>query len=194
MVTGTATLGGTLNVSGNTSGSVIDLMNYSSRTGTFAIANVAFGQVLQYNATQFDPVQTFPKRQHLADPVERELGDVRQLDFKHSVPNGRSVGAEINLPTTGPINITLDGPQTVGALLLGNSASSTTGYTISAGSGGILTLDNSGTVASIVVTGGSHVVSAPLVLAAGLEVTPSGRRDADDQRQNLANRQQRADA
>ena len=102
-----------------------------------------------------------------------EVGRRPAIGRSNAVPNGRNVGAEINAPTTTPITITLDGTQTLGALLLGNSASSTTGYTISAGSGGVLTLDNSGSVASIVVTSGSHLISAPLILVDGLQVTPS---------------------
>jgi formylglycine-generating enzyme len=91
----------------------------------------------------------------------------------NSVPNAQGALAQVNAPTTSPITITLDGPQTVGSLLLGNSANSATGYTLSAGSAGTLTLDNGVSVATITVTDGSHAISAPVILASGLLVTPS---------------------
>jgi hypothetical protein len=53
-----------------------------------------------------------------------------------------------------------------------NTASNAAGYTLSAGSAGSLTLDNTGSIAEIVVNGGSHGISAPLYLTNGtLEVT-----------------------
>ena len=171
-VTGTASFGGVLNISGSASGSVIDLMNYSSRTGTFATANVAFGEILQYNATQLDLVPTFQSVGIWRNAASGSWATAGNWT-SNTVPNGRNVGVEINAPTASPITITLDGSQTVGALLLGNSASSTTGYTLSGGSGGSLTLDNSGSTATITVTDGNHVISAPLILTAGLTVTPA---------------------
>ena len=56
---------------------------------------------------------------------------------------------------------------------MGNSASSTTGYTLGAGSAGTLVLGRSTSVAAITVTGGSHVISATVSLVNGLLVTPA---------------------
>ena len=62
----------------------------------------------------------------------------------------------------------------MGSLTLGNSLSSTTGYTINPGANnGTLTFDNLGSPATITVTDGSHAISAPVILAGGLEVTTS---------------------
>ena len=61
--------------------------------------------------------------------------------------------------------VTLDGAQKVGGLIFANSNSSTTGYTLSPGAGGTLTLDNSGATAFLTVMSGSHSITAPLLLA-----------------------------
>ena len=65
--------------------------------------------------------------------------------------------------------VTLDGAQKAGGLIFANSNSSTTGYTLSAGTGGTLTLDNSGTTALVTVMSGSHTITAPLMLADNLD-------------------------
>jgi autotransporter-associated beta strand protein len=65
--------------------------------------------------------------------------------------------------------ITLDGPQKVGGLIFANSNSATTGYTLSPGTGGTLTLDNSGATAFLTVISGSHTITAPLTLADNLD-------------------------
>ena len=85
------------------------------------------------------------------------------------------VGREAALfaPTMTGINVTLDAAQTVGLLTLGNSASAVTGYTISAGSTGSLTFSNSGSSAQLNVISGSQVISAPVILASNLIVTPT---------------------
>ena len=85
----------------------------------------------------------------------------------------------INASTTAALTITLDGPQTVGSLVLGNSASATAGYTLSGAGTNTLTLDNSGYPlagggAMIAVAGGSQAIDAPLVLADNLSVSGSG--------------------
>jgi autotransporter-associated beta strand protein len=89
------------------------------------------------------------------------------------VPNGVTYEAALELPTANGISVTLDAPQAIGQLTFGNSASSTTGYTIAAGSSGSLTFSNSGTNSLLTVFNGSHVISAPVILAGGLTVTPS---------------------
>ena len=157
----TANLGGA-NVSRTASGSFIDLMNYASETGTFATSHIPSGYTLQYNATQLDLVQS-------ASVWATAAGGSSAATPPTGPPPACPMPAalaQINAPTTTAFTITLDGPQTVGSLLLGNSASSTAGYTLSPGSAGTLTLDNSGSVATITVTDGSHVISAPVILAA----------------------------
>ncbi len=85
------------------------------------------------------------------------------------------VGREAALfaPTMSGINVTLDAAQIVGLLTLGNSASASTGYTIAAGSGGTLTFNNGGSSAQLNVLSGSQVISAPVILASNLVVTPT---------------------
>jgi len=70
-----------------------------------------------------------------------------------------------------PATVTLDGPQKVGDLILANSNSSTTGYTLAPGTGGTLTLDNSGAIAYVTVMSGSHTITAPLTLADNLDAS-----------------------
>jgi autotransporter-associated beta strand protein len=89
-----------------------------------------------------------------------------------SPPTGAGLQVAIGAATTMPLTISLDAPQTVGALIFGNSASNTTGYTISAGTAGTLTLDNLTAGAEIDVTGGSHAISANVVLADNLWIAP----------------------
>ena len=85
--------------------------------------------------------------------------------YPAGVPNKAGAGAVINASTTSATTITLDAPQTVGTLLLGNSASAGTGYTISGSN--TLTLDNSGITATITVANGTHAISAPVEIAGG---------------------------
>ena len=64
--------------------------------------------------------------------------------------------------------VTLDGNQKAGGLIFANSNSATTGYTLSSGTGGTLTLDNSGSTVPLTVLTGSHAITAPLSLAGNL--------------------------
>ena len=66
----------------------------------------------------------------------------------------------------------LDVPVTVGKLVLGNTdATTTSGFSISGTNA--LTLDNSGSTSHITVQAGTHVISAPIILAGNLSVAPS---------------------
>jgi autotransporter-associated beta strand protein len=90
------------------------------------------------------------------------------------VPNGVAAGVIINPATAVPLNITLDGPRTVGSLVFGNSSGVATGYTFVGSGSNTLTMNNSGYgVATITVTDGVHHVAAPVVLAGDLLVTPA---------------------
>jgi autotransporter-associated beta strand protein len=68
--------------------------------------------------------------------------------------------------------ITLDTPVTLSAISFSNTAAG--GYTLSGSGANTLTLNNSGSGATITVADGSHVVSAPVVLADNLTVSGSG--------------------
>jgi fibronectin-binding autotransporter adhesin len=92
-------------------------------------------------------------------------------------PNGVGAGAVINAPTSSQLTVTLDAPQTVGSLLLGNSGGAspnTVGYTLLDTTGtNTLTLNNSGSGATITVTDGSHVINAAVILADNLTLSPA---------------------
>ena len=85
-----------------------------------------------------------------------------------TVPSGGTVtfaGAP-----AGSTSVTLDGPQSAGALVF--NPSTTNGYTISQGTGGALTLGASAG-GSIAVLSATHSIAAPLVLAGPLTVDPT---------------------
>ncbi len=67
--------------------------------------------------------------------------------------------------------VTLDGPQKAGSLVFFNTNPATTGYTLAPGTGGTLTLDNSGATALVTVFSGSHAITAPLALADNLDAS-----------------------
>lgn len=82
-------------------------------------------------------------------------------NWSGAVPNGAGEGAILNKALSSPAAITLDGSKTVGGLTL----DSANGYTIAAGSGGTLSLDSGVSQASVIVSSGSHTISAPVALA-----------------------------
>jgi len=88
-----------------------------------------------------------------------------------SAPNGAGCGAVINASTSAAVTITLDEPAALGTLLLGNSASTTVGYTLNGAGSNTLTLNNSGSGTTITVTDGTHAINAPVILADNLVVT-----------------------
>ena len=99
-----------------------------------------------------------------------------------SPPSGVGQAAIVGAGTAVPLTIDLDGPQTVGQLTLANTSNASTGYTLAAGSGGTLTMNNSGgtaATAEILVTSGTHGISAPVVLAESLAVVASAGTTLD---------------
>jgi autotransporter-associated beta strand protein len=88
-------------------------------------------------------------------------------------PSGAGVTAVVGAATSTPWSITLDGQQTLGALIFTNTASNAAGYTLATGNSGSLVLNNLGAGAEIVVTGGSQAISANVTLGDNLTVTSS---------------------
>jgi autotransporter-associated beta strand protein len=86
------------------------------------------------------------------------------------LPNAAGAIAAINASTTSAQTVTLDAPQTVGTLFLGNSGGTTVGYTLSGSGSNKLTLNNSGNGAVIAVSDGTHAINAPVTLADNLQV------------------------
>ena len=87
-------------------------------------------------------------------------------------PGGAGQTAVFNAATNTPLTITLDAPQTLGALVLGNSSSGNAGYTISGTSASTrLTFNGLGIGGTITVSDGQHAINAPILLAEDLTVT-----------------------
>ena len=101
-----------------------------------------------------------------ASAVSGNWSDVRK--WTGGVPNAAGAIAVFNASTTAALTITLDNPRTVGALQFGNSGGANVGYTLSGSGSDNLTLNNSGSGATIAITDGSHVINAPVVLADNL--------------------------
>jgi autotransporter-associated beta strand protein len=80
----------------------------------------------------------------------------------------------ISKATTAALTITLNAPATAGTIELGNSGDANLGYTLSGSGTNMLTLNNSGTAATIIVTDGTHTIDAPVALADNLTVSGSG--------------------
>ena len=84
------------------------------------------------------------------------------------VPNGIDHVANFGTIITATKTVTVDGPQTVGAI----NFSSPIAYTLSGS--GTVTLDVSAGNAAINVSAGNHVIDAPIVLAKNTDVSVSG--------------------
>jgi hypothetical protein len=91
-----------------------------------------------------------------------------------NVPNAQAavanfLAAPFGLTSAG--TVTLDGSKTVGQLVFSDAAS----YTIAPGTGGTLTIDDTGDTAgvnpAITVSAGNHTITAPVAVAAGVTVT-----------------------
>jgi hypothetical protein len=80
-------------------------------------------------------------------------------NWAHGLPNAPAAVARfLSRATETPV--TLDGPKSVGALLFDSPGA----YTISPGTGGTLTLENYGNLASITVKQGAHTLAVPLYI------------------------------
>jgi autotransporter-associated beta strand protein len=90
------------------------------------------------------------------------------------VPNADGAVAIIGAATSTPLTVTLDGPQTVGTLQLGNSGSPAAGYILSGGGSNSFALNNSGSGAAITLTGGSHGINVPVIFSDNVVVSGSG--------------------
>ena len=90
------------------------------------------------------------------------------------VPNAVGAGAVFNVATTAAVTVTLDEPVTLGTLQFGNAGSAGVGYTLVGSGSNVLTLNHSGSVATITVAGGTHSIDAAVILADNLVVTGSG--------------------
>jgi acid phosphatase len=78
-------------------------------------------------------------------------------NWAHGLPNAPAAVARF-LPRAAATPITLDGPKSVGSLLFDSPGA----YTITPGTGGTLTLENYGNLATITVKQGTHTLAVPL--------------------------------
>jgi autotransporter-associated beta strand protein len=96
------------------------------------------------------------------------------------IRNAIGAGAVFNVSTTAAVTVSLDAPVALGNLQFGNSGgASEAGYTLSGSGANTLTLNNSGYPpagggATIMVTDGTHVINASVVLSDNLMVTTGG--------------------
>ncbi len=174
---GTATFGGALNIQGTPSGSIVDLMSYLHYIGSFSTSTSESGYNLVYTPTELELVKavTGPAAWSLATSGSWTVGTNWSTGTS---PTGVGTIAVLGTATTSPTTISLDSPQTVGTLTFANSA----GYTLTAGSAGSLTLDNTGGSigGQIIVLSGTHSIAAPLIIsnsAAYVSIVSSGRLD-----------------
>ncbi len=77
------------------------------------------------------------------------------------IPNGVGATANFQVALSAPATVTLDGTRTVGSITFLSGGS---GYTLAAGSGGSLVLNNGANPSAIVDSGGIHTISAPVTL------------------------------
>ncbi len=98
-------------------------------------------------------------------------------NWTNGVPDGKAAQAKLlSAPgLTSPGTITLDGNYTLGQLTFNNS----NGYTITAGSGGTIFLDDTGDSTGtvnpfIAVAGGSHVIAVPVSMVSGANLNTAG--------------------
>ncbi|HEV3417589.1 MAG TPA: autotransporter-associated beta strand repeat-containing protein, partial [Pirellulales bacterium] len=88
-----------------------------------------------------------------------------------TVPNGIDQQAVLGNATSAPRTVTLDLPVVLGTLSMGSSQK----YTVSGASA--LTMQVSASIAAIDVTGGSHEIAAPVVLASDTDITVQNAAD-----------------
>lgn len=89
------------------------------------------------------------------------------------IPQNPGDTANFDNSITAPATVTLDANQSVGTLNFDSSIS----YTLAAGTGGILTLDNGGGAATVTDGGGTHFISAPVVLNSNTTITVTNSAD-----------------
>lgn len=91
-----------------------------------------------------------------------------------TIPDASGDVANFTFNISASRSITLDGPRTVGSLEIGDSTSSFSGYTLSAGTGGQLVFDNNGSGANLkyspAANTAANTISAPVLLNDNLTI------------------------
>ena len=108
-----------------------------------------------------------------------ERGGAGQLEHAQLPPRAHPAQrtcaiAQFSGTASGALTVSLGTAETVGSIVLGNSAGSSTNYTLS---GGTLTMNNIGSPSAVLVLGGSHAILAPVYISGdglGIIVSNSG--------------------
>ena len=164
--TNTSIIDGTLNLSGIANGRVLLMSFPGGYTGTFSNSP---GYTLDYpNPNEIDVIGA---ASHWALAQSGSWSE--SLKWTGTVPAGNGAQAVIDPPTSGSnFTITLDSAKTLGTLEFGNAGNPNNGYTLIGTD--TLTLNNSGSDATITVTNGKHAIEVPIVLENDLVVSGSG--------------------
>ncbi len=145
----------------------------------YASATLASGLTQPYNDYSGNwrfgtvTIETMPP----SNPVWASAGPGNWSDstkWTGSVPNAVGAVAVFDVSTTAAVTVTLNTPVTLGTLQLGNFGNTSVGYTLSGSGRNTLTLNNSGSAATIAVASGTHAIDAPVLLASNLVVTSTG--------------------
>ena len=176
---GAASFGGTLNVLNFTSGTA-DLMSYNSWSGTKfgTVTGLSPAWTLDYTPQELEIVSAGAPTWSSGSGSWNTSSNWNVA----SVPtNGAGSAVIVGTGTTTAVTISLDTPQTLGSLTFSNTLSNTVGYTLTPGlsNSGSLTMANTSSSTSspsqIIVTSGSHSITAPVTIANGnLDITATG--------------------
>ena len=99
---------------------------------------------------------------------------INNTNWNGTFPNATGAIANFHTGLSGPATVTLDGSKTLGGITF---LSPLHGYTIAAGSGGSLILNNGASQASILDSAGTHTISAPVTLTSDTVVNTAAAED-----------------
>ena len=171
--TGSAGFSGTLDVSNDNGAAVLVSYAPGSESGRFTTVNgLTSGYRLDYESTQLAVILAGPPTWTNTAGGSWNTGG----NWVGNIVPGTAPGqqAVVGAATTLPVTITLDTAQTLGSLTFASSSSS--GYTLTpgvSGTGSLTMATSDSTASQILVTSGSHLISANVTLTGSLMVTPA---------------------
>ena len=147
--------------------------NNSLSAGNFKVTGVPSGYNLKVDPTNLELVAAPSGAAIWTSPSSGNWSDGTRWSTGSAPGSGKGAVAVVGTDTSTPITVVLDVATTLGQLTFSSTAGG--GYTLAAG-GGTLTMDNGTTnngIAQILVSSGSHGVSAPVILAGALSIVPT---------------------
>ena len=174
------TMSGTLDVTSTPGAGTWDLISYAnSGSSTFADAVLPAHSTLVYTSTELELVTTAAPSgpaTWIGGNGNWSVGSNWSTNAANT--SGQGVTVAFSQSISGTNTITLDGAETVGTLQLGTTTGiAGTSYLLSGSGTDSLTLSNTGSNPSLIsVSNGSHVISAPVILAGNLDVSSSAVR------------------